>query len=85
VLVGLNRVVAEQRKAATSDKEPAMEFDKSTIVNFLKDQGEHSKAEQANEELPDKVDHERDAGLLQELGINPQELLRKLAGGIPGL
>jgi hypothetical protein len=35
VLVGLNRVVAEQRKAATSDKEQAMEFGKSTIVNLL--------------------------------------------------
>lgn len=62
-----------------------MKFDRSTIVNFLKEQGDHAKAEQANQELPEEVDHERDAGLLQRLGIDPQDLLRKFAGGIPGL
>lgn len=63
-----------------------MEFDKSTIVNYLKEQGDDSKARQADEELPGKVDHERDAGLLQRLGINPQDLVSKFTGGkgIPG-
>jgi hypothetical protein len=31
--------------------------------------------EQAKQKLPDQVDHEQHAGLLQELGIDPQQLL----------
>jgi hypothetical protein len=52
-----------------------MEFDKDTILNFLRQRGENEKADQAQAELPDKVDTDRDAGLLERLGIDPQELL----------
>jgi hypothetical protein len=62
-----------------------MQLDKETILNFLRDRGETDKAEQASQELPDQVDTERDAGLLERLGIDPQELLGKLGGAIPGL
>jgi hypothetical protein len=40
--------------------------------------GQHDKVDQAQQELPDKVDHEEHSGLLQQLGINPQQLLSKL-------
>ena len=59
-----------------------MEFDKDTIVNFLKSQGRHEDAQRADAQLPQTVDHERDAGMLSGLGINPQELLTKLPGGL---
>jgi hypothetical protein len=62
-----------------------MEFDKETILDFLKSRGDDSKAEEADRELPEKVDTERDAGLLQRFGIDPQELLSKFGGGIPGI
>jgi hypothetical protein len=62
-----------------------MEFDKDTILNFLRGQGETEKAERAQNELPDKVDTDRDAGLLEKLGIDPQDLLSKLGGGLGGL
>jgi hypothetical protein len=62
-----------------------MEFDKDTILNFLREQGQPDKAEQASSELPEKVDTERDSGLLERFGIDPQELLSKFGGGIPGL
>jgi hypothetical protein len=62
-----------------------MEFDKDTILNFLRDRGENDKAEQASRELPDRVDTERDQGLLDRLGINVQDLLGRFGGGIPGL
>jgi hypothetical protein len=52
-----------------------MQIDKQTIVDFLRTQGQHDEAHQAESELPEKVDHEQHAGLLGKFGINPQELL----------
>lgn len=62
-----------------------MELDKETILNFLREKGETEKAEQASQELPDQVDTDRDAGLLERFGVNIPELLSKFGGGIPGL
>ncbi len=64
-----------------------MQIDKETILNYLRDRGETEKAQQAESELPNQVDTERDSGLLEQYGINPQDLLAKLGGGgnIPGL
>jgi hypothetical protein len=57
-----------------------MEFDKDTIVNFLRQQGRNDDADRARQQLPDKVDHERDRGLLDQFGINPQELMSRVTG-----
>jgi hypothetical protein len=62
-----------------------MEFDKDMILSYLRERGETDKAERAQQELPDKVDTDRDAGLLEKLGIDPGELLGKLGGGLGGL
>jgi hypothetical protein len=59
-----------------------MQIDKQTIVDFLREQGQHDKAQRAESELPEKVDHDQHAGLLDKFGINPQELL---SGGFPKL
>ena len=59
-----------------------MQFDKDTIVNFLKSQGRNDDARRAEDQLPQTVDHEDDAGMLSGLGINPQELISKLPGGL---
>lgn len=58
-----------------------MEFDKSQIIELLRSQGDTDTAEQANKELPDRVDPEQHAGLLSQLGVDPQDLLAKLGGG----
>jgi hypothetical protein len=58
-----------------------MEFDKSQIIELLRSQGDSDKAEQADKQLPDRVDPEQHAGLLSKLGVNPQDLLAKLGGG----
>lgn len=42
--------------------------------------GDNDKAEQAQNELPDQVDTERDSGMLDRLGIDPQDLLGGAAG-----
>ena len=61
-----------------------MEIPKDQILELLRSQGDHDKAGQAESELPDQVDTDRDAALLQKLGISPQDLLGKLGGGLGG-
>jgi hypothetical protein len=63
-----------------------MEIPKDQILQLLRSRGEDQKADQAQNELPDQVDPEQHAGLLEKLGIDPQELLGSLggAGGIGG-
>ena len=62
-----------------------MEIPKDKILDLLKEQGKSDQAQQAEQELPDQVDPERDSGLLAKFGIEPQDLLSKFGGGIPGL
>ena len=58
-----------------------MEFDKSQILDLLRSQGDGDKADQAERELPDRVDPEQHAGMLSKFGLNPQDLIAKLGGG----
>jgi hypothetical protein len=60
-----------------------MEIPKDQILQMLRSRGDDAKADQAQGELPDQVDPEQHAGLLQKLGIDPQDLLGG-AGGIAG-
>ncbi len=64
-----------------------MEIDKEMVLSFLRERGEQAKADEAARELPDRVDTERDSGLLQRFGVDLGELLGRFAGGggIPGL
>ena len=62
-----------------------MEIPKEKILELLQQQGKHDQVEPAREELPDQVDPEHDSGLLAKFGIDPQDLLTKFGGGIPGL
>lgn len=62
-----------------------MQFDKSQILDLLRQQGDDEKAQQADRELPSKVDTEEHAGLLSKLGLDPQTLIAKLAGGGGGI
>jgi hypothetical protein len=62
-----------------------MEIPKEKVLDLLRSRGDNDKADQADQELPDKVDTERDSGLLSKFGIDPSELLGKLGGNIPGL
>jgi hypothetical protein len=62
-----------------------MEIPKDQILELLRSRGDDAKADQAAGELPDKVDTDQHADLLSKFGINPQDLLGKLGGGLPGL
>ena len=59
-----------------------MEIPKDKILDLLRERGDHDKAAQADRELPDRVDPERDKGILDKLGIDPQDLLGNLPGGL---
>ena len=58
-----------------------MNIDKDQIIQFLRSQGDDTKAQQADQELPGQVDTDRDAGLLSKLGIDPMQLVKSLGGG----
>ena len=59
-----------------------MTIPKEQILSLLRDRGQHDQVDQADRELPDNVDPEQHAGLLSKFGIDPQDLLGKLPGGI---
>jgi hypothetical protein len=59
-----------------------MEIPKEQILNVLRDRGQHDEVDQADRELPAKVDPEQHAGLLAKFGIDPQDLVGKLPGGL---
>ncbi|GLB65886.1 hypothetical protein [Arthrobacter mangrovi] len=59
-----------------------MQIDKQQILDLLRSTGDTNKADQADQQLPDQVDTERDSGLLSNLGIDVNDLLSKLPGGL---
>jgi hypothetical protein len=59
-----------------------MEIPKDKVLELLRERGDHDKADQAEKELPDQVDHEQHGDLLQKYGVDPKELAGKLPGGV---
>jgi hypothetical protein len=51
------------------------------ILDLLRERGQGDQASQAEQELPDQVDTDKDSGLLQKFGLDPQELIQKFMGG----
>ena len=62
-----------------------MQIPKEQILELLRSRGQDDKASQADGELPDQVDTEQHAGILQKLGIDPGDLMGALGGGGGGL
>ena len=58
-----------------------MQLDKNMILDFLRERGQQDQAAQAEQQLPDQVDTDQHASLLQQFGLDPQELIQKFAGG----
>lgn len=54
-----------------------MQFDKQTVIELIQQQMGSQHAARAAQELPDQVDHEQHADLLQQFGVNPQDLMNK--------
>ena len=70
-----------------------MQIDKTMVLELLRSQGKDDQVSQADEELPQQVDTEQHAGLLEKFGISPQDLIALvskgggggLAGGLGGM
>ena len=58
-----------------------MQLDKNQILDLLRGGGQQDQASQAEQQLPDQVDTDQHAGLLQQFGLDPQELIQKFMGG----
>jgi hypothetical protein len=62
-----------------------MEIPKDQLLEMLRSRGDHDKADQAEQELPDSVDPDKHGDVLSKHGIDPSDALGKLGGKIPGL
>jgi hypothetical protein len=60
-----------------------MKVDKELILQLLRSQDQDDLAARADAELPEEVDLEEDAPVLQRLGIDPEDLPGSL-GGLAG-
>lgn len=57
-----------------------MEIPKDQILQLLHDRGDHDKADQADQQLPDHVDPEQHGDLLGKFGLDPSELMGDIGG-----
>ncbi len=56
-----------------------MKLDKNFVIEELRKQGKNEHVQKALEELPDKIDHEEHAQMLERFGIDPGHLVQKFA------
>ena len=56
-----------------------MKFDKQFVLDELKKEGQSDQVQKALDELPEKVDHEEHAALLEKLGVDPGTLAEQAA------
>jgi hypothetical protein len=61
-----------------------MQLDKSDVIDLLRKEGKNEQVQKALQELPDKIDHEEHAAMIQQkFGIDPGKLAEKaIAKGI---
>ena len=54
-----------------------MELDKQFVLDELRKAGQNQQVENAVKELPEKIDHDQHAALLQKFGLDPGKLVEK--------
>jgi hypothetical protein len=60
-----------------------MQIPKQEILELLAGQGQDERVEQARRELPDQVEPEQHADLLERVGLNPRGLVARFGGDMP--
>jgi hypothetical protein len=60
-----------------------VEIPKAMVIERIRSKSGAEKANEADNELPDKVDTENDAGLLEKYGLTADELSNALGGQSP--
>jgi hypothetical protein len=56
-----------------------MHIDKSFVIEHLRETGQNEKVQHALDQLPQRIDHEQHAQLLEKIGIDPGQLAEKAA------
>jgi len=56
-----------------------MHLDKQFVLDELRKEGESERVQHALDELPEKIDHEQHAALLEKFGLDPGKLAEKAA------
>jgi hypothetical protein len=56
-----------------------MHLDKQFVLDELRKEGSSEQVQHALDQLPEKIDHEQHAELLQKLGLDPGKLVEKAA------
>lgn len=56
-----------------------MHLDKQFVLDELRKEGQSDKVQKAVQELPEKIDHDQHAELLQKFGLDPGKLAEKAA------
>src|SRR5205814_6903030 len=74
----MREVGAGSPVSASWPEEVTMQLDKQEIVDLLRKEGKNEHVQKALQELPDKIDHEKHAQMLQQkFGIDPGKLAEK--------
>ncbi len=56
-----------------------MKLDKQFVLDELRKEGQNQKVQEAIQKLPEEIDHNQHAELLQKLGLDPGKLAEKAA------
>ena len=56
-----------------------MHLDKQFVLDELRKEGQSEKVQEALNELPEKIDHNQHAALLEKFGLDPGKLAEKAA------
>ncbi len=59
------------------------EIPKAMVVERIKSRSGAERANEADKELPDKIDTDTDAEILRKYDLDPQELIDAFGGGSP--
>lgn len=56
-----------------------MQLDKQFVLDELRKEGQSQHVQRAIQELPERIDHDQHAALLEEFGLDPGKLAQKAA------
>ena len=56
-----------------------LQLDKQFVLDELRKAGQDQHVQQAIQELPDKIDHEQHAAMLEKFGLDPGKLAQEAA------
>ena len=57
-----------------------MEIDRNLVIEELRKAGKEEHVQKALQELPEKIDHEKHAAMLEKFGIDPGKLAAQELG-----